>query len=51
MPIDDLLHALNEIPAGELGSDVRDQVVHLLRSCWQDFAGWDETSIYATPEA
>ena len=45
MIINTLIQVLGQTSPGALTKDVCDKVVPLLRECWQDFRGWDETSM------
>ena len=45
MTINTLIQVLGQTSPGALTKDVCDKVVPLLRECWQDFRGWDETSM------
>jgi hypothetical protein len=43
MTITTLIQVLEPIPPGVLTKDVCDRVISLLRECWQEFSGSDET--------
>jgi hypothetical protein len=42
-----LLAALNDTPQGAIQGSARDKIIELLRGCWQDLEGADETSMEA----